>query len=51
MQISIVTDSSVIMSLTAFIENCTVKYCCYNNTEHFSTAVKEADLGSRLCGR
>lgn len=40
MQTPVVTDSSVIMSLTAFVENCTIKYYCYDNSEHFSTAVR-----------
>lgn len=48
MQISVASGSSVIMSLTAFVENYTVKYYYYNNTEHLSFAVKEADLDPRL---
>lgn len=47
-QISVASGSLVIMSLTAFVENYTVKYYYYNNTEHLSPAVKEADLDSRL---
>lgn len=39
-QISVASSSSLIMSLTAFIENYSVKYYC-NNTEQLSTAVKE----------
>lgn len=50
-QISVVTDSSLTMSLTAFIGNWTIKWHCCSNTECLCAAVREADLVSRLCGR